>query len=84
MSTPDCTCTPLIPELCPVCEAVQERNFTHSKDEIDALKTQNADLLAALEDVMEWIRNWEPDFTDDVEWRETETKARAAIEGAKP
>ncbi len=44
----------------------------------------HADLLAALEDVMEWIRNWEPDFTDDVEWRETETKARAAIEGAKP
>ncbi len=48
MTNPDCTCTPLIPELCPVCEAVQERNFTHGEDEIATLKAQNADLLAAL------------------------------------
>lgn len=44
----------------------------------------HADLLAALKDVMEWIKNWGPEFTDDEEWGETETNARAAIEGAKP
>lgn len=37
------------------------------------------DMYEALKEVMEWIANWDPNFTRDCEWLETETKARAAL-----
>jgi hypothetical protein len=37
------------------------------------------DLLAALTEVLEWIRNWSPEFAQDDEWPATATKASAAI-----
>jgi hypothetical protein len=40
------------------------------------------DLLEALQEVMSWIYNWDPDFTFDNEWAGTEIKARAAIKKA--
>ena len=50
-TNPDCTCTPFIPELCPVCQAeMPPKNSleTDLYDRIEALEAQNADLLAAL------------------------------------
>ena len=50
-TNPDCTCTPFIPELCPVCQAeMPPKNSleTDLYDRIKALEAQNADLLAAL------------------------------------
>lgn len=52
-------------------------------DQCDRLKAINADLLAALEETMEWISNWSPRFTDDDEWQETQDKIDAAIAKAK-
>jgi hypothetical protein len=37
------------------------------------------ELLAALQDVMSWIRNWSPSFTEDDEWSQAEVAANAAI-----
>jgi hypothetical protein len=37
------------------------------------------ELQAALKDVLQWICAWDPDFTHDPEWDETETKAKAAL-----
>lgn len=37
------------------------------------------ELLEALQEVMSWIRNWDPNFTADAEWPETEAKVDAAI-----
>lgn len=39
-------------------------------------------LLEALQEVMSWIYDWDPDFTFENEWDGTEIKARAAIEKA--
>jgi Xaa-Pro aminopeptidase len=36
-------------------------------------------LEAALREVMEWVRNWSPNFTDDDEWPETKAKVEAAL-----
>ena len=63
---PDCTCTPFIPEPCPVCAAeIEQRNAdplgtmpakdsleTQLYDEIDALKAQNARLVTVLLDLI--------------------------------
>ena len=52
--------------------------------EMDRLKAGNLELVEALELVMEWIENWNPDFEDDEEWVEkSEPKIRAAIARAK-
>lgn len=34
----------------------------------------------ALTEVMLWINNWSPDFTDDPEWQDTHAKVTAALE----
>ena len=47
-----------------------------------ALRKQHAELLAALREVREWIRNWDPDFTQDEEWRATRAKMDAALAAA--
>lgn len=42
------------------------------------------DLLVALDDVMVWIKNWSPIFTEENEWAETAAlvgKAKAKVEG---
>ena len=36
-------------------------------------------LREALEEVMSWIKNWSPDFTEDDEWKATAEKASAAL-----
>ena len=48
-----------------------------------ALADSAPDLLIALEEVMEWIDNWEPSFIDDDEWDATKTKVDAAIAKAE-
>lgn len=40
-------------------------------------------LVAALAEVMEWIANWHPDFTDDPEWSDTRQKVDAALSLAR-
>ncbi len=47
--------------------------------EIAELRAERDRLKAALGDVMEWIDNWSPPFTQDGEWSETELKARKAL-----
>ena len=47
--------------------------------EIAELRAERDRLKAALGDVMEWIDNWSPPFTQDGEWAETELKARKAL-----
>ena len=41
------------------------------------------DLLKALKDVMVWIDNWDPRFTDDDAWDDTNNKVDAAIAKAE-
>jgi hypothetical protein len=41
------------------------------------------ELLEALKQVMVWIRNWDPDFTQDDEWTETRHCVDAAIAKAE-
>jgi hypothetical protein len=41
------------------------------------------DLLAALEEVSQWIEGWSPNFTQDDEWPATNARIRAAIAKAE-
>ena len=38
-----------------------------------------AELEGAIEEVMEWIRNWAPEFEREAEWEETYRKVRTAL-----
>ena len=54
------------------------------KTEAEAIAAWNrraseAELVAALAEVMEWIDGWETPFTLDDEWPATRAKARAAL-----
>lgn len=40
------------------------------------------ELVEALTEVMSWIRNWDPNFSEDDEWPATKAKVRAALEKA--
>lgn len=40
------------------------------------------DLVAALKSVMTWVDNWEPEFTNDPEWKYDESKISEALEKA--
>lgn len=40
-------------------------------------------LAKSLTEVMEWIANWDPNFTHDDEWPATNAEARSAIAAAK-
>lgn len=51
--------------------------------ELEQLRKQNADLLAALQCVMEWIDNWTPNFSYDEEWPVDRAAALDAIAKAK-
>ena len=52
-------------------------------EEIERLRSDNAKLRAALEEVMTWINNWDPEFCDDDEWDDTQRKVSAALEETK-
>lgn len=42
------------------------------------------DLYEALDEVMQWIKNWDPNFSEDDEWfYETRPKVEAALAKAK-
>lgn len=41
------------------------------------------DMLAALEEVMDWIGNYPPDFLSDDEWPDTQDRVDAAIAKAR-
>lgn len=45
--------------------------------------SQRDNLKEALEEVMSWIENWSPRFTDDEEWSDTEEKVRYALAAAE-
>ena len=42
------------------------------------------DLKAALEEVMTWIKNWDPQFVDDPEWLDTQEKVTKALMKSTP
>ena len=52
-------------------------------EEPNPLHDAAPDMLAALEEVMDWIANWSPQFIADDEWDETNERALAAITKAK-
>jgi len=56
---------------------------TAREQTLAALRKQHAEMLAALREVREWIRNWDPDFTQDKEWKATRAKMDAAIAAAE-
>jgi len=41
------------------------------------------ELLEALKEVMSWVENWDPEFTEDDEWEGTYARYRAAIARAE-
>ncbi len=56
------------------------------QSKIARLTKQRDELLKALEQVMSWIDNWSPNFTDDHEWpadRDAAIAAIASVEEAK-
>ena len=57
----------------------QARMDFHHMHALADLAAERERLKAALGDVMEWIDNWSPPFTQDGEWAETELKARKAL-----
>ena len=57
-TNPDCTCTPFIPELCPVCQAeMPPKNSLETDPAVrplyDRIEAHNADLLAAAEALLD-------------------------------
>lgn len=44
------------------------------------LTSQRDKLVKALEEVMQWIGNWDPNFTQDDEWPDTAERVRAALQ----
>lgn len=42
-------------------------------------ETKAADLRGLLKEVMEWVDNWAPNFTEDEEWQELGQRAHAAV-----
>ena len=62
-------------DVCWICDVYVEAN-AH-------LISAAPDLLDALKDVMAWIDNWDPSFTDDDEWDDTDNKVDVAIAKAE-
>jgi hypothetical protein len=58
-------------------------DIQNASEELRRLHEVNADLLEALNHVMTWIENWNPDFTYEPEWSDDNDKARAAIAKAE-
>ena len=53
-------------------------------DEIQKLKEQRDELLEALQLIYTWANNWDSEFMNDPEWRESDyQKIQAAIAKAK-
>jgi hypothetical protein len=50
------------------------------QEEFDKLVDKNTNLRLALNEVMEWINNWNPSFTEDEEWSNTRNRVKAALE----
>ena len=43
--------------------------------ELEELKSRFGEALNVLDEVMTWIENWSPEFTEDDEWQSTEARA---------
>ena len=64
----------------PSCEVmIRGDNAKEVADVIEAAP----ELLAALKKVMEWIKNWDPNFAEDDEWPADRDAAKAAIAKAE-
>ena len=53
----------------------------HPLDASRAVKAVNAhdELVEALKEVMDWIDNWDPNFTQDDEWPDTAALVKAIL-----
>ena len=47
--------------------------------ELEGFETALGAMDAALQEVMDWVENWSPNFTEDEEWPETESLVKAAF-----
>ncbi len=97
-TNPDCTCTPFIPEPCPVCAAeIEQRNAdplgtmpakdsleTQLYDRIETLEAQNARLLAALTETVQLLNANAIAISGEENHHLIVKRARAAIAKAQP
>jgi len=61
-----------------------EAEFSQLQARAENAEVERDALKDVLLEVVGWISNWEPDFTDDPEWAETEKRIDAALKaGAK-
>ena len=62
-------------------EAVQNpnENAYSIAAQVDNLEKDIDTTVQALTDVMEWINNWSPNFTEDEEWDEVNDRAKAIL-----
>lgn len=58
---------------------VDAKKAAREENELVNLFAASPDLLASLEQVIEWIDNWNPDFVHDPDWTECEKHLRSAI-----
>lgn len=65
------------------CKAIWPDRYVDERIRDVAAALKRAERLAdALREVMLWIENWSPPFTEDDEWPDTEAKAQAALHPA--
>ena len=76
---------PVIDDLLASCAALRAENaglredFVRSSEDMGRICAENAELREVLNDVMDWIANWDQNFIHDEEWGATEDRARAAL-----
>jgi len=49
------------------------------ESQVDDLRKQLGETTSCLKEVMMWIYNWDPTFTDDAEWNATLNKVRKTL-----
>lgn len=56
---------------------------TYLSKEVGATEksSKEDDILKILREVMTWIDNWEPDFTDDPDWELLERRVKRLLKG---
>jgi hypothetical protein len=66
----------------PISEGVNEANAAFIVQAVNAYKPNQLaimELVEALKEVMGWIDNWEPEFTEAETWEDTECQIRAVL-----
>lgn len=65
-----------------VCHVLARGNSLPEDEANARLIAAAPDLLAALTEVMDWVKHWDPNFAQDAEWPATAAKVDAALSRA--